>query len=111
MSHSLHPEILLALGYTVFLVAAAAILELLARHTHRRAEQYRLVGFKYHRHVDTWECPAGQHLHRSSAHAEHRVARYRAPAYVCNGCSRKASCTDSDQGREVTQTSFAWLET
>ncbi len=110
MSQGIHGEVLLAIGYSVFLGGVAVVLEFLARHTQRRAEQYRVVGFKYHRHLDAWECPAGQHLHRHD-HLERRVARYRAPAHVCNRCGIKRRCTDSDEGREIVRNSFSWLET
>src|SRR5215469_1905577 len=111
MNQSPHPEVLLAVGYSLFLAGAATLLELLARHTQRRAEQYRVLGFKFHRHLDAWECPTGAHLHRSDHHQEYRVARYRAPAHICNGCIIKHRCTDSDGGREIIRTSFTWLET
>ena len=111
MSHGVHSEVLLAVGYSLFLAGVAALLELLARHTHRRAEQYRVVGFKYHWQLDAWECPTGQHLHRSDRNQERRVARYRAHAHVCNGCCIKDRCTDSNEGREIVRTSFSWLET
>ena len=111
MSVGLHPEVLLASGYAAFLAAVAAALEFLARHTHRRAERYRIVGFKYHRHLDMWECPTGQHLHRHKGPLEHRIVRYRAPAHACNACGLKHHCTDSDQGREIAQSTLLWLET
>ncbi len=105
------PEVWLALGYALFLAGVAAALELLARHTHRRAERYHTIGFTYHHGLDVWICPTGQHLHRHTAHPEGRAARYRAPAHTCNACSIKHRCTDSDQGREIVQTSHLWLET
>jgi hypothetical protein len=37
-----------------------------------------------------------------------RIARYRARAHVCNACPRKANCTDSDSGREVTRMLDLW---
>jgi hypothetical protein len=111
MNGGLHPEVLLAIGYAAFLGGVAAILELLARHTHRRAERYRIVGFKYHRYLDVWECPTGQHLHRHKVPPEHRIVRYRAPAHVCNACGLKHRCTTSDEGREIAQSTLLWLET
>jgi len=111
MSGDLHPEVWLAIGYAAFLAGVAATFELLARHTHRRAERYRIVGFKYHRHLDVWECPTGQHLHRRQGVPEHRVVRYRAPAHACNACGLKPCCTDSDHGRELVQSTLLWLET
>lgn len=111
MNGAVHPEILLAIGYAGFLVVVAVVLELLARHTQHRAEQYRLVGFKYHHGLDVWECPTGQHLHRHFTHPEAPVVRYRASAHACNHCALKHRCTDSDQGREITRTTFGWLDT
>lgn len=111
MNTGVHPEVLLAIGYAVFLALIALGLELLARHTQKRAEQYRIAGFKYHHHLDAWECPAGQHLHRQLEQMASRIARYRAPAHACNRCAFKANCTDSDDGREITRTSALWFET
>ena len=111
MSGTLRPEVLLAVGYAAFLAGVAAALEWLARHIHRRAERYRMVGFKYHPHLDVWECPTGQHLHRHKGLPERRMVRYRAPAQVCNACGLKHRCTDSDQGREIAQSLCLWLET
>ena len=34
--------------------------------------------------------------------------RYRAKAHVCNGCPRKADCTDSDEGREIVRPLDRW---
>jgi hypothetical protein len=111
MSGAVHLEVWLASGYALFLGGVAAGLELLARHTHRRAERYHTVGFHYLGHLDVWECPTGQHLHRTKSYPEHRVAHYRAPAHTCNACGIKNRCTDSEHGREIVQTSHLWLET
>ena len=71
---------------------------LLARHSHRRSELYRTAGFTYHEHLDAWECPEGERLHRIETDMQQRLARYRARAHVCNACPRKGDCTDSDDG-------------
>lgn len=110
MSGGAHLEVMLAVGYAVFLACVAFALELLARHTRRRAEQYHVAGFKYHHGMDAWECPTGQHLHRHHGH-DHRIRRYRAPAHVCNGCHLKQHCTDSDEGRSIERAPDLWLET
>jgi hypothetical protein len=34
--------------------------------------------------------------------------RYRAKAHICNGCPRKANCTDSDHGREIVRSLNPW---
>jgi hypothetical protein len=93
----------------VFLILVAAGLEWFGRHSHRRSGRFRTAGFKYHQHLDAWECPCGQHLHRHSDHPARRLARYRAPAHACNACHRKVDCTDSDQGREITVSVGSWI--
>ena len=57
-------EVLLASAYAVFLIFVAFGLEIVARHSHHRAERSHLAGFKYHPHHDIWECPTGQRLMR-----------------------------------------------
>jgi hypothetical protein len=101
-------ESLLAAGYALFLVAMAIGLDVLARHSHRRSERYRTAGFTYHDRIDAWECPEGQPLHRIEIDMQRRLARYRARAQVCNSCSRKPDCTDSDTGRELTRALDPW---
>lgn len=99
MIEGIHIEPLLAATYAIFLVAAAFVLEAIARHSQRRSQRYEHSGFTYHRHMDLWECPAGQKLLRSEIDHELRVVRYRAVASTCNACALKANCTDSDEGR------------
>jgi hypothetical protein len=89
-------------------VLVALGLDLLARHSHRRSELYRTAGFTYHEHPDAWECPEGEQLHRIETDVHRRLVRYRARADVCNACSRKHDCTDSDTGREITRTLDPW---
>lgn len=101
-------ESLLAAGYGVFLALVALGIDLLARHSHRRAEAYRTGGFTYHAKLDSWECPEGERLHRIETDVQQRLARYRARAHVCNACPRKQDCTDSDAGREVTRMLDPW---
>ena len=108
--HGVHSEIILAAVYALFLAGIAATLEFLARHAHRRSEQYRNAGFAYKHHIDVWECPTGQHLTRTETDLERRVARYRAPAHICNACHCKANCTDSDEGRVLESRPDSWLE-
>jgi hypothetical protein len=104
-------EVVLSSGYAVFLLAVAAILEKVAKHSHRRAEQYELAGFRYHAGFDRWECPEGNHLERIESDLERRMVRYRAPAHYCNACAKKKDCTDSDDGREIEQRLDSWLQT
>ena len=109
MIGNLHPEVLLAAGYALFLMLVALGLEWFGRHSHRRSGQFRTAGFKYHGHLDVWECPCGHHLHRHYHDPARGIVRYRAPAHTCNACAKKPDCTDSDQGREIAHSSLAWV--
>jgi hypothetical protein len=104
-------EALLAAGYALFLVAAAVLLDLGARHTHNRSLRYRTAGFRYHEHLDAWECPEGQHLWPDAVDEERRLVRYRAKAHICNVCALKPACTDSDDGREIVRLLDPWFRT
>ncbi|MGA3163967.1 MAG: hypothetical protein ABSD77_07225 [Verrucomicrobiota bacterium] len=110
MIHGIHIEVVLAGVYVLFLIGVAAVLELLARYSHRRSEHYRHSGFTYKRQLDVWECPTGQHLKRVGTDSERRIAHYRAPAHKCNVCHCKKDCTDSDDGRELESRLDAWLQ-
>jgi hypothetical protein len=103
-------EVALAAGYAVFLVIVAIALERLARHSHQRSEQFQIAGFKYHPVPDHWECPTGQHLKRKEIDRHQRVVRYQAPGHICNKCSFKMNCTDSDTGREIERHLDPWLQ-
>ncbi len=92
----------------LFLAVVALGLDLLARHSHRRSELYRTAGFTFDGHLDAWECPEGERLHRIETDMQQRLARYRARAHVCNACPRKGDCTDSDTGRELTRALDPW---
>jgi hypothetical protein len=94
--------------YAAFLVGAAGILEWLSVHTHRRSLRYRTAGFRYDDVHDHWECPEGQHLWPHEFDHERRLVRYRAKAHICNGCPRKADCTDSERGREIVRPLDPW---
>ena len=111
MIGSLHIEVALAAGYAGFLMVVAAGLEWFGRHSHQRSGQFRTAGFKYHGHLDVWECPCGHHLHPHYRDPVREVVRYRAPAHTCNACARKNDCTDSERGREIIQSSESWIET
>jgi hypothetical protein len=102
------PEVWLAAGYAVFLVACALGLEWMSAHTHRRSLRYRTAGFDYDETSDVWNCPEGQHLWPHEFDHERRLVRYRAKAHVCNGCPVKVACTDSDEGREVVRPLDPW---
>ncbi|HEX7362600.1 MAG TPA: hypothetical protein VF283_19075 [Bryobacteraceae bacterium] len=94
-------EYVLMLGYAVMLAMIALVLELAARHTHRRSVETRTIGFTYHPEHDIWKCPKDQHLFPIFSESSRKVAVYRAPASACNACRSKADCTDSNNGRQI----------
>src|SRR5512132_2396400 len=104
----MRPEVVLAAGYAALLILGAFVLEWLSAHTHRRSLRYRTAGFTYDETHDHWQCPEGQHLWPHKIDAESRLVRYRAKAHICNGCPRKADCTDSERGREVVRPLDPW---
>lgn len=108
---AVHPEVVLAAGYAIFLFAIALGLELTANVSYRRSKRMRTLGFEYHRTSDRWRCPEGQHLTRYAVDHQFKIVRYRAPAHICNGCERKPDCTDSDHGREIVSAPDKWLQT
>jgi hypothetical protein len=110
MMGGFHAEVLMASGYALFLVLVALMLEWLAKHSHRRSEQMRVTGFKFHRDFDHWECPTGQLLHRRSVDHQRNIVRYRAIGHICNCCHKKPDCTDSDQGREIEHRVDSWVQ-
>ncbi len=110
MIDGFHAELLMAAGYASFLVLVALMLEWLAKHSHRRSEQMRVTGFKFHKELDHWECPTGKLLHRHSIDHLNNVVRYKAPAHVCNCCHKKPDCTDSDEGREIEHRVDSWVQ-
>ncbi|WP_051581767.1 hypothetical protein [Pseudonocardia acaciae] len=103
-----HLEPLLAAGYAVFLLAASAGLDALARHAHHRSERYRTAGFTYHAEHDHWVCPEDQMLWPHSYDDERRLVRYRAKPHICNACPTKHRCTTSHLGREVVRPLDPW---
>ena len=110
MIAGIHFEVLLAAGYSVFLIATSVALEGMARRSHQRSQGYPTAGFFYHRELNIWKCPKGEHLLPAGFNSETRIARYRAPANTCNACMLKESCTDSDQGREIVQHMDSWMQ-
>ena len=110
MNTPVHIEVWLAAGYTAFLVVVAGGLEWFGRYSRRRSGQFRTAGFKYHQHLDSWECPCGHHLLPHYRDPVRPVVRYRAPAHTCNACHKKPDCTDSDEGREILHSAEPWIE-
>ncbi|HEX7744651.1 MAG TPA: hypothetical protein VF462_05255 [Micromonosporaceae bacterium] len=104
----MHPEVLLAGGYAVVLLASGALLEWLARHTAVRAQRFRAAGFTYHPQHDLWVCPENEPLWPYEVDRQHRVVRYRARSTVCNACPAKSDCTDSRTGRELVRAVDPW---
>lgn len=111
MIAGVHPEALAAAAYAVVLVLLALGLEGLARYAGWQAHRYHAPGFRYHRALDVWECPQGEHLRPSAVGDRARVVRYRARAHVCNACPVKPCCTDSNHGREIEHDLRPWLGT
>jgi hypothetical protein len=103
-----HPEVLVAVGYAVFLLGLALGLDFVAHRSHARSERYRTAGFTYHDTHDAWICPEDQVLLRSETDHERRLIRYRGRPQICNHCPAKAECTDSDDGREVVLAMDPW---
>jgi hypothetical protein len=101
-------EVLLAVGYAIFLLGVAFGLDLLARHSHARSERYRTAGFTYHPSHDAWICPEDQILLRSEVDHGRRLIRYRGRPQICNHCPVKTECTDSDEGRELVRAMDPW---
>jgi hypothetical protein len=110
MQETVDIEVFLTSAYAVFLLLVAFGLELIARYSHHRSKQMRTAGFRYHRNHDVWECPTGQQLRPVASDYARRLVRYRAPAHVCNACSIKHLCTESDGGREIEHNPDSWLE-
>jgi hypothetical protein len=103
-------ESLVVAGYAAFLAGTAAVLELVARHSHRRTQAIQTTGFAYDRKLDVWICPVGQPLHRMETIWERKAVRYRAQAHHCNNCYIKHRCTDSDEGRMIEHQADSWLQ-
>jgi len=99
--HDISLEYVLVLGYSVFLLAVALLLEMVARYAHQRSLRTSTLGFTYSTDSDTWRCPENQHLFPVFSDPVKGSVTYRAPAAACNACRSKAACTDSASGREI----------
>ena len=108
---ALHAETLFAGGYALFLVLVAIGLEWMARFSHRQLHRSKTVGFRFHVHVNAWECSEGNFLWLREIDQDRRLARYKANGHVCNNCGIKHQCTDSDDGRELVHSLNAWVQT
>jgi len=103
-------EYVLMLGYAIVLAIIALLLEIAARHAHKRSLNTSTVGFTYHPERDVWQCPRDQHLFPVFSDSARGVVVYRAPASACNSCRSKAACTDSNDGREIERRTTNGLE-
>ena len=101
-------EAVIAASYAGLLLAIALTIDWLSAHTHRRSLRYRTAGFEYRHHEDLWVCPEGEHLWPHKVDHHRRIVHYRAKAHICNGCSLKEQCTDSDEGREIVRPMDPW---
>ena len=57
--------------------------------------------FTYDPEEDVYHCPAGHPLRPSRIEWKVEKTEYQADAATCNACPLKASCTSSDQGRQL----------
>lgn len=110
VSGGLDIQVLLAVAYALFLGTVAAVLELLARHSHRRSERLRVAGFRYDADLDLWTCPRDENLVRVETDFARRIVVYRAEPHICNRCDLKHRCTDSQAGRSIEHHSDSWLQ-
>lgn len=101
-------EAILLAAYAAALALGAFGLEWLSSHSHKRALRFRTSGFVYQDEHDLWVCPEDEYLWPHEFDAEKRVMRYRAKPHVCNQCTRKNQCTDSDRGREIIRPVDPW---
>jgi transposase len=57
--------------------------------------------FKYDPVADTYQCPAGNQLHRKSIHEDRQSIDYAATAKVCGACALREKCTNNKSGRSI----------
>lgn len=107
---AIHPESVLALGYAFFLLFVALGIEVVARFSHHRVRHSKTVGFRFDSDMRAWQCPQGNFLWLYEVDQQSQLIRYRAEARHCNRCDIKHSCTDSDDGRELTHSFEGWAE-
>ena len=105
---SLPAEVTIVGVYSVVLLAVAAVLDWLGRHTQHRSERFRTAGFRYHPQHDAWTCSEDEMLWPMEYDEQHHLVRYRAKPSVCNSCHVKPDCTSSSNGREVTRAVAPW---
>lgn len=103
-------ELWLVLGYGATLLAAAWIIEALARLHFERARRHGEQGFEYVEDADHYRCAGGERLLLHLVDESSKLAIYRAPASHCNACVLKPGCTSRDDGRMVFRSLASWAE-
>ncbi len=101
----------LILAYVAVVLAAARLIAILARYHFDRARRHAERGFEYVADEDHYRCPEGERLSLHVRDEPGRLAIYRAPAWRCNDCALKASCTSHDEGRHIYRSLAVWAET
>jgi hypothetical protein len=97
--------------YVAVVVAAAHLFEVVARGHFERARRQAEQGFEYVAEEDHYRCPEGERLSLHIRDEPRRLAVYRAPAWRCNDCALKGSCTPHDEGRHIYRSLAVWAET
>lgn len=95
-------------AYAAFLVLVAYGFDLMARKVAQRSERWRTGTFIYKDSHDAWVCQEDQWLWPVSFDPAQRTMRYRANPIVCNDCTFKSTCTNSDNGREIIRDIDPW---
>lgn len=103
-------ELWIVLGYGSALIAAAWIIEALARLHFERARRHGEQGFEYIHDANHYRCAGGERLLLHQVDESSKLATYRAPASRCNSCPMKPGCTSRDDGRMVFRSLASWAE-
>ncbi len=70
---------------------------------------YTNDNFTYNETADCVVCPAGKRSEKKVRNNKNRCYIHSFPAHICNTCSRKNKCTESDRGRSVSVSDFRTL--
>jgi hypothetical protein len=95
-------------GYASVLLVIALAMGWAARTSHDRILRTKTIGFRYHLHLNAWQCSEGTFLWHHETDEAARVVQYRAKGEICNACSLKSVCTDSDDGRTLLRPLDGW---
>src|SRR5262245_5147606 len=85
-------------SYVAVLVAIALAMDGIARVSSQKIHRVKTIGFRFHRHLNAWQCSEGTFLWHKETDDIARVIRYAAKAEICNACRLKPVCTDSSDG-------------